>query len=749
VNSQQNQLTPWSNDPVGDGPGEVIYLTDEDTGEIWGPTALPIRDPTATYSVRHGQGFSRFEHTSHGVALELVQFVPVDDSIKIMRLTIADRSGRARRLSVTGYVAWVLGGSRTAGAPFVVTEIDPQTGAMFAQNPWNDDFGERVAFIDLKGVQTSWTGDRKEFLGRHGALGRPLGLTPGTRLSNRTGAGLDPCGALQTQVSLKAYGTREIVFCLGQAGSRDEATSLVEKYRAADLDAVFSQVTRQWDEILGTVQVKTPDRALDILMNRWLPYQTLACRVWARTGFYQASGAYGFRDQLQDGMALCLSRPDLVRAHLLRAAGRQFLEGDVQHWWLAESGKGIRTRVSDDCGWLAYAVAHYVQVTGDVAVLDEIVPFLEGPVLKPDEHDAFFAPARSETTASLFDHCALALEKSLAVGAHGLPLMGAGDWNDGMDRVGDEGRGESVWLGWFLHSALTAFTGLADGRSHAEQGERWRSHAAALGVSLERQAWDGDWYRRAFFDDGTALGSVVNAQCRIDSIAQSWAVISDAADPARARRAMGALDRYLVRRDEKLVLLFTPPFDHPVENPGYIKGYPPGIRENGGQYTHAAAWAAMAFAMQGDGDRAAELLAMLNPIHHAGDAAGMHRYKVEPYVACADVYSESPHIGRGGWTWYTGSAGWMYRVTLEWLLGFRVQGDALRIDPCIPRHWPRFEIAYRHGATPYDIVVENPLGVCRGVLMMKLDGQLLAARADRLVSLVDDGQAHRIEVVLG
>jgi cyclic beta-1,2-glucan synthetase len=749
VNSQQNQLTPWSNDPVGDGPGEVIYLTDEDTGEVWGPTALPIRDPTAPYSARHGQGFSRFEHASHGVALALTEFVPVDDAIKIMRLTVTDTSGRARRLSVTGYVAWVLGGSRTASAPFVVTEIDPQTGAMFAQNLWNDDFGERVAFVDLKGAQTSWTGDRKEFLGRHGSLGRPLGLTPGTRLSNRTGAGLDPCGALQAHVTLKAFGAREIVFTLGQAASREAASALVEKYRRADLDSVFAQVTQQWDEILGTVQVKTPDRALDILVNRWLPYQTLACRVWARTGFYQASGAYGFRDQLQDGMALCLSRPDLVRAHLLRAAGRQFREGDVQHWWLAESGKGIRTRVSDDCGWLAYAVAHYVDVTGDTAVLDEMVPFIEGPVLNRDQHDAFFAPATSEATASLFDHCALALTRSLGVGAHGLPLMGAGDWNDGMDRVGEDGRGESVWLGWFLHTTLTAFAKLADVRGLAPQGEAWRGHAAGLQSALEREGWDGDWYRRAFFDNGAPLGSVANSQCRIDAIAQSWSVISGAAKPARAVRAMAALDKYLIRRDEKLALLFTPPFDQPAQDPGYIKGYPPGIRENGGQYTHAAAWTALAFAMQGDGDKAGELLAMLNPIHHADDAAGMRRYQVEPYVACADLYSEPPHIGRGGWTWYTGSAGWMYRATLEGLLGFRVQGDALRLDPCIPRHWPQFEIAYRHGATPYTIVVENPLGVCRGVLSMKLDGQAVATQTDRRISLVDDGQAHHIEVVLG
>ena len=746
VNSQQNQLTPWSNDAVGDGPGEVIYLTDEETGEVWGPTALPIRESSASYSVRHGQGFSRFEHASHGVALDLLQFVPIDDSIKIMRLTISERSGRARRLSVTGYVEWVLGSSRTATAPFVVTEIDPQTGAMFARNPWNDQFGERVAFADLKGTQTAWTGDRKEFLGRDGSLARPLGLTPGTRLSQRTGAGLDPCGALQTQVTLKAFGTREIVFCLGQAGSKGEASALVEKYRQADLDAVFAEVTGQWDQILGVVQVKTPDRALDILMNRWLPYQTLACRVWARTGFYQASGAYGFRDQLQDGTALCISRPDVVRAHLLRAAGRQFPEGDVQHWWLAESGKGIRTRVSDDRAWLAYAVAHYVEVTGDRAVLDEMVPFLDGPTLKPEDHDAFFQPTISERSASLFDHCALALEKSLATGAHGLPLMGTGDWNDGMDQVGEGGQGESVWLGWFLYSTLTAFADLADQRGRAEQGIDWRRHAASFKESLEREAWDGDWYRRAFFDNGAPLGSVANTQCRIDSIAQSWAIISRAAEPARGVRAMAALDKYLIRRDEKLALLFTPPFNQPAQDPGYIKGYPPGIRENGGQYTHAAAWAAMAFAMQGDGDKAGELLTMLNPIHHADTPSGMERYKVEPYVACADVYSEPPNVGRGGWTWYTGSAGWMYRVTLEWLLGFRLQGDALLLDPCIPRHWPRFEIAYRHGSTPYDIVVENPLGVCRGVMTIKLDGQGLA---EQRVPLLDDGATHRVEVVLG
>ncbi|HEY1838474.1 MAG TPA: glucoamylase family protein [Rhizomicrobium sp.] len=749
VNSQQNQITPWSNDPTGDPPGEVIYLRDEDTGEVWTPTPLPIREKTSTYSVRHGQGYSKFTHTSRGIALELLQYVPVDDSVKIARLKIANQSGRERKLSVTAYVEWVLGTNRAASAPHVVMEMDSATGAIFAQNPCNEEFGERIAFMDLTGRQTSWTCDRAEFIGRDGTLDRPLALTPGSVLSNRVGAGLDPCGALQTLVRLGAIGTTEIVFFLGQSANRAEAQALIEKYRTIDLDAVFGEVTRQWDTTLGAVQVKTPDRALDIVLNRWLPYQALSCRVWGRTGFYQASGAYGFRDQLQDVMALCVSRPDIARAQILRAAGRQFLEGDVQHWWLPESGRGIRTRVSDDCGWLAYVVAHYVQTTGDNAVLDEAIPFLEGPVLRDNERDSFFLPKTSEKTASLFDHCALALDHSLKVGAHGLPLMGTGDWNDGMDKVGEGGKGESVWLGWFLCSTLNAFSNIAERRGADVHARDWRQSVEGLKEALERHGWDGDWYRRAFFDDGAMLGSVTNNECRIDSIAQSWSVISRAAEPARSARALAALDKYLVRRDDKLSLLFTPPFDHPVLDPGYIKGYPPGIRENGGQYTHAATWAVMAFAMQGDGDRAGELMAMLNPIHHSNSANAMQRYKVEPYIACADVYSVPPHAGRGGWTWYTGSAAWTYRVALEWILGFRVQGSHLVIDPCIPRAWPSFEIVFRHRSSRYEISVENPLGVCRGILATKLDGEMLKGSNKLLLPLVDDGGTHKVQVVLG
>jgi len=746
-NSQQNQLTPWSNDPVCDPPGEAIYVRDEETGNVWGPTALPIRNPAARYTVRHGQGFSRFETSAHGIELSLTQYVPVDDPIKISVLRITNVSGRPRSLSITAYAEWVLGQNRSASAPFVTTEVDPATGAIFARNRWNAAFGDDVAFADLNGAQTTLTADRTEFLGRNGAIGRPQALASERPLSGNVGAGLDPCAALQAKIRLAPGTTTDIVCFLGQAASAAAAQTLLTKYRAANLDAVLEAVTAQWNATLGVLQISTPDRALDIMFNRWIPYQTLACRVWARSAFYQASGAYGFRDQLQDVLALCMARPDIARAHLLRAAARQFVQGDVQHWWLPESGRGVRTRVSDDRAWLAYAIAHYVKVTGDAAVLDEPVPFIAGPILGDGEHDAFFQPTITIEQPSLFDHLALALDASLATGAHGLPLMGTGDWNDGMDAVGAGGRGESVWLGWFLFGALTDCAVLADRRLLSEKAEAWRHHAGLLQAALDGAGWDGDWYRRAFFDDGSALGSVGDRECRIDSIAQSWAVISGAGDAAHATRAMAALDRYLVRRDDRLVLLFEPPFDNPDRNPGYIKGYPPGIRENGGQYTHAATWTALAFAMQGDGDRAGEILAMLNPIRHADTATAISRYKVEPYVICADVYSQAPHIGRGGWTWYTGSAAWMYRMSLEGVLGFRLTGETLRIDPCIPRHWPSFGIVFLHRSTTYDIVVDNPDGVCRGVVAVRLDDTALPVSTP--IVLVDDGATHRLHVTLG
>jgi cyclic beta-1,2-glucan synthetase len=748
VNSRENQLTPWSNDPVCDRPGEVFYLRDNDTGDLWCPTALPIRDNNATYVARHGWGYSLFEHASHGITAELVQYVPLDDSIKISRLTLVNTTRRMRHLSVTAYIEWVLGPSHGAAAPFVTTAIDPETGALFARNPWNAAFGSRVAFADLAGRQSDWTGDRQEFIGRNGTCDSPAALAGAAPLSNKVGAGLDPCGALRRSIVLAPNTRIEIVFFVGQTANAHEASALITRYRKADLDEVLSEVRRHWDAVLGAVQVTTPDRAMDIMLNGWLMYQTLACRIWARSGFYQASGAYGFRDQLQDGMALVATQPAMTREHLLRAAARQFVEGDVQHWWLPHSGQGVRTRISDDRAWLAYAVAHYVRTANDAAVLNEVIPFLEGQLLQAGEHDSFFHPTVSDEVGSLFEHCARSLDASLEVGLHELPLIGTGDWNDGMNRVGELGRGESVWLGWLLYVALKAFVPLAEARGDTARATTWRIHADKLQAGLERAAWDGEWYRRAWFDDGTPLGSATAEECRIDSISQSWAAISGAADPERAARAMAAVERELIRPQDGVALLFTPPFDKTALDPGYIKGYPPGIRENGGQYTHAALWSVMAFAALGKGGEAAALFALLNPINHARTRSDVHRYKVEPYVVAADVYGASPHVGRGGWTWYTGSAGWMQRAGVESILGLRVEGGVLRLDPCIPKTWPRFDMTVRYRTALYEILVENPDGVCRGVVAATVDGVAVAEWPFAL-KMQDDGVTHHVLVRLG
>ncbi|AIO69325.1 glycosyltransferase 36 associated family protein [Burkholderia oklahomensis] len=755
TNSREHPLTPWSNDPVTDPPGEAFYVRDDETGMRWGPQASPIRDDApgaAPYVASHGQGYSRFTHTAADVAVELLQFVPLADPVKISRLTLRNLSDRPRRLSVATYAEWALGASRSVAAPHTASEIDVATGAMFARNDWSQTYRGSVAFADLCGLQTSWSADRREFIGRNGVLSNPAGF-PGSvgapPLSGRVGAGLDPCAALQTTIDLDPGGVAEVVLLLGEGRDSATARQLIAHYRQADLDAVFAAVTAFWDETLGAIQVETPDRAMDLMLNRWLLYQTLSSRIWARAGFYQASGAYGFRDQLQDGMALAVARPALTREHLLRAAARQFPEGDMQHWWLPESGSGVRTRISDDRVWLAYTVAHYVDVSGDRAILDASIPFIDGRPLAADEQDAFFIPGISEISASLFEHCARGLEYSLAhFGEHGLPLIGTGDWNDGMNRVGEAGRGESVWLGWFLHATLTAFAPLATARGVGELAERWLTRAGALRDALAAAGWDGAWYRRGYFDDGTPLGSASNAECSIDAIAQSWSVLSGAADPVLATRAMDALDARLIRRDDGLALLFAPPFEDSPVDPGYVKGYPPGIRENGGQYTHAATWSVLAFAQMGDGDRAASLFALLNPINRSRTRSGANRYRVEPYVVAADVYSVAPHVGRGGWTWYTGSAGWLYRAGVDGLLGLRKHGDMLTIQPCIPRSWPGFRATVRQGAAHYDIVVENPEDVSSGVSRIVVDGVRLAA-GETAVRLMDDGRRHSVVVTLG
>ena len=745
VNSRENRLTPWSNDTVSDPPGEVIYLRDEDTGTIWTPTPLPIRE-AEPYAIRHGQGYTTFEHLSHGIAQELLLFVPLDAPVKISLLRLHNRTNRKRRLSITSYNELVLGFRRSQTAPFIITETDEKNGSIFARNPYNNEFANRTAFVAMSAEINSLTCDRKEFIGRNSHLKHPFALRR-EKLSGRSGAGLDPCAALQTVIELAPGETREIAFLLGETASKEEAQTIISRFRQlSNVKESHAEVLNYWDDLLGAVEVRTPDAALNTIVNRWLLYQSLACRVWARSAFYQSGGAFGFRDQLQDVMSLVYAKPEIAREQILLAAAHQFKEGDVQHWWHPPTGRGVRTRSSDDLLWLPFVTSFYIEVTGDESVLDEIVPFIEAPLLSEGEDDSYTQPTISTETASIFEHCARSLDRSLAVGLRGLPLMGSGDWNDGMTSVGNKGKGESVWVGWFLLDTLSDFAPFCTKRNEKRREKKYRTHIEKLKAALEENAWDGDWFRRAYFDDGTPLGSTENEECRIDSIAQSWSVISGGANPQKAARAMASVDEYLIRRGDGIVLLFTPPFDKSSLEPGYIKGYVPGIRENGGQYTHAALWTLIAFAMLGDGDKAGELFSLLNPINHASTRAGLHKYRVEPYVAAGDVYAEQAHVGRGGWTWYTGSAGWMYRAALESMLGFNLKGETLLIEPCIPRSWREFEINYRCGKTLYRIKVENPSSVCRGVAEVLLDGKLLASGE---IPLTDDGLTHQVRVTLG
>ncbi|MGV8951450.1 MAG: GH36-type glycosyl hydrolase domain-containing protein [Cypionkella sp.] len=745
-NSRENQITPWSNDPVTDPAGEAIYLHDLDTNQVWTATALPIRG-RGTYITRHGFGYSAFEHESNGIAASMVQFVPLDGPVKISRMTLHNSGPTPRRLSVIAYAEWVLGTSRAATVDVVTSKADPETGAILAQNTFSTAFPGRIAFADLGANTGSVTADRAEFIGPGGTLAAPAAIN-GEPLSGRTGPALDPCAALQRRVTLQPGETIEIVFQIGQASSEEAAIALIQRIRSADLDDTLQAVKQFWADQLTAVQVTSPDRAMDIMLNGWLLYQTLACRIWARAGFYQASGAYGFRDQLQDGMALTFSRPDMTRAHLLRAAGRQFPEGDVQHWWLPHSGQGVRTRISDDRVWLGYGVARYIAVSGDEAILDEALPFLQGPQVPPGVHDDFFQPSVSDQSSSLFEHCARGLDQAIDLtGENGMPLIGTGDWNDGMNRVGEGGAGTSVWLGWLLIATIDMMAPLADSRDPA-RAARWRLHAQSVREAIETHGWDGAWYRRGTYDDGTILGSTASEECRIDSIAQSWAVLSGAADPERAKIAMASMTEHLVRPDPGLALLFTPPFDRAPFDPGYIKGYPPGLRENGGQYSHAAMWAILAQTKLGNGDAAGQLFAMLNPINHALTPEAANRYKVEPYVIAADVYSTAPHEGRGGWTWYTGSAGWMYRAGIEGLLGLSRVGTTLRLNPCFPKAWPKLSATITLGNALIAITILNPEGTGHGVAGAELDGLALSVSKGGVTLPPLDGQ-HDLIVTLG
>ena len=739
-NAHEMRLTPWENDPVCDLGGEVFYLRDEETGYFWSPTLLPKGGPSA-YIVRHGFGYSVFEHEEDGIHSEMCVYVDIECTIKFTVIKLKNNSGKARSITATGYTEWVLGDLRSKYAMHLVTELDPESGALFARNPYSAEFSERVAFFDADGRNKTFTGDRNEFVGRNGSLSNPAAMSR-VKLSGKVGVGLDPCAAIQISVELAEGEEKEIIFKLGASKNAREASILARQFRGPNMGREgLEKVKSYWIKTIEAVQVETPDASVNLLANGWLTYQIIVSRLWARTGYYQSSGAFGFRDQLQDVIALLHVEPQLARKQILLSASRQFKEGDVQHWWHPPIGRGVRTRCSDDFLWLPFVTCRYVSTTGDTEVLNESIPFLEGRQLNPGEDSYYDLVNQSQETATLYNHCVRAIKHGLHYGSHGLPLMGTGDWNDGMDRVGRNGKGESVWLAFFLYDVLIKFIPIAQQQNDPDFAKQCETEAKSLKENIDKNGWDGNWYRRAYFDDGTPLGTVKNEECQIDSIAQSWSVLSGAGKAERTNIALESADNRLVSKEDNLIKLLAPPFDKSPLDPGYIKGYVPGVRENGGQYTHAAVWLTMAFAKSGNSKRAWELMSMINPIHHGDSEKDIDIYKVEPYVVAADVYAVAPHTGRGGWTWYTGSAGWMYQLITLSLLGINQEADKLIFAPCVPSDWESFKVRYRYKNTFYQFNFTQKPGV--GKTTVTIDG---IEEKGNVITLVDDGVEHSIEV---
>ena len=740
INSRENKLTPWSNDPVSDRASEAIYILDEISGEVMTPMSLG-RSDRGTYRVRHGFGYSRFLHEEAQISQELTVFTPLDESLKLWNLTLTNRSDRVKYVSLTYYVEWVLGTQGEQTNPYILTSYNNEHECLFAKNIYTMNFQNTYSYLFSSETIIGYTGDRQEFLGQKGSVREPRGAE--VKLSCNTGVSYDPCGAIQVSVAIQPQECKTVLFGLGQSTSLEEIYRIKNKYREITAsEKELDRVRTYWDGLLGTVKVKTKDRAVDILVNGWLLYQTVSCRIQARAGFYQCGGAYGYRDQLQDTLSLLFADSSILRGQILIACSRQFEEGDVQHWWHPPMGIGVRTRITDDLLWLPYCTAAYIRSTGDTTILKEKVPYIKGPVLQEGQHDVMFTPEISQSFATVYEHCKKAIDRT-SFGEHGLPLMGGGDWNDGMNEVGIEGKGESVWLAWFFFTVLGDFIPLCHKEDDEAYGRELEQKRESLLQSIEEHTWDGEWYLRAFYDDGSKLGSKENDECRIDSISQSWSVISKGAKEERAKTAMQSAWRYLVREEEAISLLLTPPFNKTSKNPGYIKNYIPGMRENGGQYTHAAVWLAIATSMLRDYHMAQTLFTILNPIHVTQTRKDVLRYEKEPYVMTADISLSPPYTGRGGWSWYTGSAGWMYQGLLSWFLGIRKEGNELIIDPATPASFGDFSVEYKFGRSLYEIRVESRSKGTLTTEAITVDDRLIQGNR---VSLVDDGEKHLIIV---